>query len=105
VWRRYDAAGRMVGDRIGLDDAASTLVVDAGTKHDRGEPLLDCVMRDGRRLAPSPSLDQIRSRAKRELERLPEALRRLEPGATYPVEIGEDLIRLAEEVDSRTRQD
>jgi nicotinate phosphoribosyltransferase len=105
VWRRYDAAGHMVGDRIGLDDAASTVAVVAGTKHDRGEPLLDCVMRDGRRLAPSPSLEQIRSRTTRELERLPEALRRLEPSATYPVEIGEDLIKLAEEVDSRTRRD
>jgi len=55
-------------------------------------------------LAPSPSLDEIRSRAKRELERLPENLRRLEPGANYPVEVGEDLIKLAEEVDSRARQ-
>jgi nicotinate phosphoribosyltransferase len=61
-------------------------------------------MRNGRRLAPSPSLDEIRSRAKRELERLPENLRRLEPSANYPVEVGEDLIKLADEVDSRARQ-
>jgi nicotinate phosphoribosyltransferase len=105
VWRRYDAAGRMVGDRIGLDDAASIVAADAGSERNRAEPLLDCVMRDGRRLAPSPSLEQIRSHTRRELERLPEALRRLEPGATYPVEIGEDLIKLAEEVDGRTRRD
>jgi nicotinate phosphoribosyltransferase len=105
VWRRYDAAGRMVGDRIGLEDPASTVAAHAGSERDRGEPLLDCVMRDGRRLAPSPSLDEIRLRTRRELERLPKALRRLELGATYPVEIGDDLIRLAEDVDSRTRRD
>jgi nicotinate phosphoribosyltransferase len=60
-------------------------------------------MRDGRRLAPSPSLDEIRLRAKRELERLPDSLRRLEPGATYSVKIAEDLIALAGEVDERMR--
>jgi nicotinate phosphoribosyltransferase len=99
VWRRYDADGRMAGDRIALDQASAPAAASAGE-----EPLLHCVMRNGRRLAPSPSLDEIRSRAKRELERLPENLRRLEPGARYPVEVGEDLIKLADEVDSRVRQ-
>jgi nicotinate phosphoribosyltransferase len=103
VWRRYDADGCMAGDRISLDrassPAAATTAANAGE-----EPLLHCVMRNGRRLAPSPSLDEIRSHARRELERLPENLRRLEPGANYPVEVGEDLIKLADEVDSRARQ-
>jgi nicotinate phosphoribosyltransferase len=102
VWRHYDATGRMAGDRIALDrasaPAAATTADGAGA-----EPLVHCVMRHGRRLAPSPSLDEIRSRAKRELERLPENLRRLEPCANYPVEIGEDLVRLADAVDSRAR--
>jgi nicotinate phosphoribosyltransferase len=61
-------------------------------------------MRDGRRLAPSPSLDEIRRRAKRELEDLPDGLRRLEPSATYPVKIADDLIKLADEVDDRMRR-
>jgi len=42
--------------------------------------------------------------AKSELERLPETLRRLEPGAAYPVEVGDDLVKLAAEVDSRLRR-
>ena len=58
-------------------------------------------MQDGRRIAPSPSLDEIRRHAKRELERLPEDLRRLEPGAVYPVEVADDLVELAAEVDRR----
>jgi nicotinate phosphoribosyltransferase len=91
----------MAGDRITLVDAAS-----AATHADRhSEPLLRCVMRDGQRLTPSPSLDEIRSHSKRELERLPDPLRRLAPSATYPVEIGDDLVRLAAQLDSRTQGD
>jgi nicotinate phosphoribosyltransferase len=90
VWRNYDSAGRMCGDVLSLE-------------HDnqRGEPLLQLVMQGGRRVAPSPSLSDMRAHAARELARLPEPLRRLEPGARYPVEIGGALQRLAGEVDSR----
>jgi len=66
-----------------------------------GEPLLELVMQDGRCLRPPPSLDEIRGKAKRELERLPEALRRLAPGTTYPVEVADELEELAAEVDRR----
>ena len=98
VWRHYDVGGRMAGDRIALEQTSA-----AG--NDRGEePMLDCVMRDGRRLRPSPSLDEIRAHAKRDLERLPDPLRRLEPDARYPVVIGEDLIELAAFVDGRMRR-
>jgi nicotinate phosphoribosyltransferase len=80
----------MAGDLITLES------------HDKaGEPLIHPVMRGGRRLAPSPSLDEIRRHAKHELERLPEALRRLEPGAGYSVEVADDLVKLAAEVDAR----
>ncbi len=103
VWRRYDGNGQMLGDRITLEQTASSSAANSTAKHAGGEPLLDCVMRDGRRLRPSPTLDDIRARAKRDLERLPEPLRRLQPGADYPVEIGDDLIALAAEVDRRLR--
>jgi len=93
VWRRYDADGRMAGDRIAL--ARSPAAANGA------ESLLDCVMRDGRRLRAAPPLDEIRVRAKRDLERLPEPLRRLAPDATYPVEIGADLVDLAALVDRR----
>lgn len=99
VWRRYDAEGRMAGDLISVDDAAAPAKTGGGY-----EPLVHCVMRNGRRLAPSPSLDEIRQRAKREMERLPEPLRRLDGHASYPVEVADDLIKLAAEVDSRIRR-
>jgi nicotinate phosphoribosyltransferase len=90
VWRRFGADGRMAGDILSLenDDQA-------------GEPLIELVMQGGKRVAPAPTLGEIRARAARDLERLPEPLRRLEPGASYPVEVSEALRRLAVEVDGR----
>jgi nicotinate phosphoribosyltransferase len=104
VWRRYDGMGRMAGDLISRDGSSPPTTASNGGSAGAWEPLVQCVMRNGRRLAQSPSLDEIRQRAKGELERLPETLRRLEPDASYPVEVGDDLIRLAEEVDRRVRQ-
>ena len=48
-----------------------------------GEPLIQPVMRDGRRVAPSPTLAEIRARAAADLARLPEPLRRLEPDGVF----------------------
>jgi nicotinate phosphoribosyltransferase len=97
VWRRYGPDGRMVGDVLALD---------GGAKPSRagGEALIEHVMQGGRRLRPSPPLDEIRRHAKRELERLPEPLRRLEPGMTYPVEVADELKALAAEVDRRINE-
>ena len=77
-------------------------VLSVETDAQEGEPLLHLVMQGGRRVSPSPKLADIRARAERELARLPEPLRRLEP-QTYPVEVAEALSRLAAEVDKRLR--
>jgi hypothetical protein len=58
-------------------------------------------MQAGRRIEPLPSLAEARSRVARDLERLPEDLRRLMPGTSYPVEVAAPLMRLADEVDRR----
>ena len=68
-----------------------------------GEPLIEAVMRNGRRLRPSPSLAEIRGRVARSLLCLPQPLRRLESGQQYPVTIAERLVRLAAEVDQRLK--
>jgi nicotinate phosphoribosyltransferase len=101
VWRHYDADGRMAGDRLVLDIASTPAPSNARGTRQSGEPLLELVMQDGRRLRPPPSLDEIRQKAKRELERLPEPLRRLASGTTYPVEVADELKELAAEVDRR----
>ena len=90
VWRRYGPDGAMAGDVVSLEDDPQT-----------GEPLLHLVMREGRRVAPPPTLAECRTRARRDLARLPKPLRGLESGATYPVEAADALRRLVAEVDSR----
>ncbi|HEX4409699.1 MAG TPA: nicotinate phosphoribosyltransferase [Xanthobacteraceae bacterium] len=93
VWRRFEADGRMSSDLLALE----TRVPYAGGR----EAMLHQVMKEGHRIGKSPSLDEVRKRAAKELERLPEPLRRLEADAIYPVEVSENLVRLAAEVDRR----
>jgi nicotinate phosphoribosyltransferase len=90
VWRRFESDGPMAGDVLSVEGDSQG-----------GEPLIELVMQGGKRLGSSPTLAQIRTRAARDLERLPEPLRRLEPDASYPVEVSETLTRLAAEVDAR----
>jgi nicotinate phosphoribosyltransferase len=94
VWRRYDAHGRMAGDTISVEN-----------DDQQGEKLIHQVMQAGNRLGPQPTLSESRARAARELALLPEALRKLEPGATYPVEVGKALVGLAAEFDRHLRED
>ena len=90
VWRSLGADGRMAGDILGLDGESRA-----------GEPLLRLVMQNGKRVEPPTTLADIRSRAARELERLPAPLRSLAPGASYPVQVAESLQELAAETDQR----
>ena len=90
VWRRFKPDGRMAADVLSVEDDAQ-----------EGEPLIELVMQGGKRLKPAPTLAEARARAVRDLERLPEPLRRLEPAASYPVEVSDALRRLAVAVDGR----
>jgi nicotinate phosphoribosyltransferase len=99
VWRRYGADGRMAGDILALETLPSP--ASGGGWGGGGDPLLEPVMRNGRRLRPAPPLADIRARVTRELERLPEPLRRLQADTTYPVEIADELKALAAAVDRR----
>ncbi|HZL30786.1 MAG TPA: nicotinate phosphoribosyltransferase [Pseudolabrys sp.] len=91
VWRAYDADGRMRGD---------ILSVESDTQ--QGEKLIVPAMRGGKRVGRSPTLADIRARAKAELARLPEALAQLQPGAGYAVEVADALKALVKEADAKT---
>ncbi len=93
VWRRYGRDGRMAGDVLSLESDPHA-----------GEPLIELVMKNGRRVGSNPTLAKIRAQAAHDLERLPEPLRDLVPGATCPVEVADALMRLATEVDNRLAQ-
>lgn len=90
VYRHHDANGRMAGDVVTLESDPQP-----------GEPLLIPVMRGGHRVAPAPSLAEVRRHAADNLARLPEPLRRLE-AFDYRVEIAPALHDLAAEVDRST---
>jgi nicotinate phosphoribosyltransferase len=90
VWRRYGQDGRMAGDTLSVENDDQD-----------GEALIHRVMQAGKRVSPSQTLDEIRKHAARGLQFLPTPLRELEPGATYPVQVGEALVDVAAEFDRR----
>ena len=57
VWRGYGADGRMIGDTLSTE-------IDSYP----GEQLVEPMMKDGHRLGPPPTLAEIRTRARHELE-------------------------------------
>jgi nicotinate phosphoribosyltransferase len=83
--------GRLAGDVLALD-----------SERGEGLPLIEPVMRAGKRLAPAPGLAELRARALAVLETLPEALRSLAPApAAYRPEVTPAVRALADEVDRR----
>ncbi|MBI2883096.1 MAG: nicotinate phosphoribosyltransferase [Candidatus Methylomirabilis oxyfera] len=88
VYRRYDADGRMRSDILTLED-----------DRQEGEPLIQPVMRAGKRLCAPPPLTALRERARDQLARLPHGLRTLEKGPDYPVQVSATLRDLAKAVD------
>ncbi|MBZ0160922.1 nicotinate phosphoribosyltransferase [Candidatus Methylomirabilis sp.] len=88
VYRRYDVDGRMSGDILTLEDDPQ-----------EGEPLIQPVMRAGKRLADATPLTALRERARSQLARLPHRLRTLEKGPDYPVQVSPALRDLAKAVD------
>jgi nicotinate phosphoribosyltransferase len=89
VYRAFDAAGGMTGDVLALYD-----------ERQEGEPLLHPVLRGGRRLDAPVPLSASRDRAARQLERLPEPLRKLDQARqTFKVKISSGLQSLALAVD------
>lgn len=93
VWRQFGPDGKMSQDVISLE--SDTVA---------GTPLLQPVMRHGRRLE-RPPLDELRHRARRNLDTLPESTRQLDAGAVYPTHISDALVRLASDVDRRLAQE
>lgn len=92
VWRAYDADGRRSGDILSLENDRQP-----------GEALIVPVMRAGTRVAPVPTLAQIRERAAGDLKRLPGPLARLESGFEYPVNVADALTALAKQIEAKTK--
>ncbi len=88
VYRVRDGRGVMQGDTIALHDERGV----------SGEPLLQHVMQNGRRIAPSPTLESVRAYCAAQFEQLPAALRLLDSGASYPVELSPGLAAMRDDM-------
>jgi len=84
VYRYEDKEGSYVKDVIALADE----------RLDQ-EPLLIQVMEDGKRTYEIPTLNEVRSKAKENLSRLPEQYKKLTDPQVYPVELSKMLEDLA----------
>jgi len=111
VWRLLDSDNEMMGDIIELEDekpdfsagiqGVHPFLKDIGKIYDgikSAGQLLAPSMVNGRRLAESPSLRQIRARAKKELDRLHPTTRRLLNPHEYKVSVGPQLNELTQKL-------
>jgi len=90
VYRKFSDDHKMAADTLALDK-----------ENMDGKPLIETCMRQGKRCRPTVSLNEIRERVAKELNRLPEPLRSLQQDSPYPVEISNTLKKLTESLDQK----
>lgn len=113
VWRIYDTRGKATADLLGLADedpcAMSTLVLHHPADQTKYrvlqkneiseiEPLLVDVLVEGRRVYPSPTIDEMRARRIQDVNRLDAGVRRLVNPHIYHVSLTERLWQLKQQL-------
>ncbi len=83
VWRRRDEHGGFLEDRVTRYDEPA--------ESSEWEPLVGCVMREGRLAGPLPELSSVRHRASMQLGSLPGCCKRLERASGYRVRFSAQL--------------
>ena len=83
IWRRRDASGGFVEDRVTRDTEAA--------ESSEWEPLIGRIMREGGPAGPLPDLSSVRRRAYMQLQSLPDRYRRLDGVSDYPVRFSPQL--------------
>jgi nicotinate phosphoribosyltransferase len=91
VFRTHDREGNYSGDIVAGEDEI----------YREAQPLLTQVMRKGKRVLPSSSMQHIQERARLELLRLPEKHRRLRNPELYPVRFSRQLEEHLEQIRHR----
>jgi nicotinate phosphoribosyltransferase len=98
IWRHVGPDGRLMGDTVTL--------VDEPAPSPEAIPLLEPVLRAGKRLGPAPALPAIQRRAAAALSQLPEPLRGLDaPGEPYPVRFSERILTVQDALHQRMGRD
>jgi nicotinate phosphoribosyltransferase len=93
IFRQYEQ-GLAVGDRLGLVTESGTEDPPSGMS---GQPLLQLVMQDGKRLQPLESLEAIAVRTRASVASLPDAVRDPRQPINFPVEPSSGLLTLVEQ--------
>jgi nicotinate phosphoribosyltransferase len=86
VWRRFQASGLIESDRIALTGDTAK-----GARIRNHQPLLQPVMRAGRRLTEPEPIEALRDRCLRQIASLPEPLRQLDALHTLEVSISQSI--------------
>src|SRR5436309_6081106 len=92
IFRFPDGAGTYRHDIIGRQSE----------KYSDAVGLLELVMRDGKRIAPSPRIEDVQKRASEELRKVPATCRRLRDATRYPVTFSKELENLLATVRQQT---
>ncbi len=118
VWRLYDRRGIATADAVTMadeDPLAEPQIVLHHPHHDgvtrtvdradisEAEPLLEPAWRDGGPVAPARSIDELRDRRRRDLDRLDLGVRRLVNPHVYHVSLTDRLKRLQHDLVARAR--
>ena len=90
VFRSYGDAGHISCDILGLESDRLA-----------GEPLIQPVMKQGRRIGPAVSLRESREKTLEQLKRLPSGLRSIEPTPPYSVIVADSVRELARALDAQ----
>ncbi|MEJ5359107.1 MAG: nicotinate phosphoribosyltransferase [Desulfobacterales bacterium] len=106
VWRLYDRRGKATADLVTTREEDPSAQEEIVLRHPteaslqrrlrRGEiqavePLLEGVLQEGRRLSPRPSLEEMRSRRRADVERLDPGVKRLMNPHIYHVSLSEKM--------------
>ena len=92
IFRFPDAAGTYRHDIIGRQSE----------NYSEAVSLLELVMRNGKRIAPSPRIEDVQKRASEELRKVPATCRRLRDATPYPVTFSKELENLLATVRQQT---
>ncbi len=106
VWRLYDRRGKATADLVATREEEPSAEAEIVLRHPneaslqrrlrRGdlqavEPLLEEVLREGRRVLPPPELEQMRARRRADVERLDPGVKRLMNPHIYHVSLSEKM--------------
>jgi nicotinate phosphoribosyltransferase len=113
VWRLYDRRNKATADLVSTKDENPAEMPEIVLRHMTEaslqrrlhakdllaiEPLLEDILREGRRKSPSPGIEEIRSRRRSDMERLDPGVKRLMNPHIYHVSLSEKMWQMKQKL-------